>query len=113
MASAAILAGGRASRFDGRDKSALVVGGRQACDMPFVTAELLGHLLSRAGHWDVVVPRTECGYHPLCALCAVYTRGCGRAVARRLAEGRLTMIGLFEELRVRVVPSEEVDAFGD
>ena len=28
MASAAILAGGRASRFDGRDKSARVVGGR-------------------------------------------------------------------------------------
>jgi GTP:adenosylcobinamide-phosphate guanylyltransferase len=28
MASAAILAGGRARRFDGRDKSALVVGGR-------------------------------------------------------------------------------------
>src|SRR3990172_5076806 len=28
MPTAAILAGGRASRFDGRDKSALVVGGR-------------------------------------------------------------------------------------
>jgi molybdopterin-guanine dinucleotide biosynthesis protein A len=174
MASAAILAGGRARRFDGRDKSALVVGGRSiferqleelsritddilivgargpsnpggdtaprfvpdrvpgrgplggldtalavarddavavvACDMPFVTAELLGHLLSCAEHWDVVVPRTERGYHPLCA---VYTRSCSGAVARSLAEGRLTMIGLFEELRVRVVPSEELDAFGN
>ena len=32
MASAAILAGGRASRFGGRDKSALVVGGRSILD---------------------------------------------------------------------------------
>jgi len=43
----------------------------------------------------------------------VYTRGCATAVARHLAEGRLTMIGLFEGLRVRVVPSEELDAFGN
>jgi molybdopterin-guanine dinucleotide biosynthesis protein A len=174
MASAAILAGGRASRFDGRDKGTLVVGGRSilerqlealsritddilivgasspsnprggvtprsvpdrvpgrgplggldaalaaarddavvvvACDMPFVTAELLGHLLSCAQGYDAVVPRTERGYHPLCA---VYTRGCGAAVARRLAEGRLTMIGLLEEMRVHTVTSEELDAFGN
>src|SRR5688572_28807820 len=32
MPSAAILAGGRASRFDGRDKSALMVGGRSILD---------------------------------------------------------------------------------
>jgi molybdopterin-guanine dinucleotide biosynthesis protein A len=174
MASAAILAGGRASRFDGRDKSALVVGGRSiferqlealsritddilivgarcpsnlrgdiaprfvpdrvpgcgplggldaalaaarddavvvvACDMPFVTAELLGHLLSCAPDHDVVVPCTERGYHPLCA---VYTRDCSAAVARRLAEGRLTMIGLLEEVRVHTVTGDELDAFGN
>ena len=129
MASAAILAGGRASRFGGRDKSALVVGGRSildrqveelaqvaddvmlvvgeeapaprsdlrlvrdrvsgcgplggldaalaaarhdalllvACDMPFITARLLGHLLALTAEADAIVPRTERGYHPLCA----------------------------------------------
>jgi molybdopterin-guanine dinucleotide biosynthesis protein A len=92
MASAAILAGGRASRFGGRDKSAL------------------GHLLSYAQDRDVVVPWIERGYHPLCA---VYTRGCGAAVARRLAEGPVTMTGLFEEVRVHAVTSEELDAFGN
>jgi molybdopterin-guanine dinucleotide biosynthesis protein A len=174
MASAAILAGGRASRFDGRDKSALVVGGRSiferqmeelsritddilivgarcpsnlrgdiapravpdrvsgcgplggldaalaaarddavvvvACDMPFVTAELLAHLVSCAQHCDIVVPCTERGYHPLCA---VYTRSCAAAVSRRLAEGCLTMTDLFEEMRVHVVTSEALDAFGN
>jgi CTP:molybdopterin cytidylyltransferase MocA len=118
MPSAAILAGGRASRFSGRDKSALIVGGlpildRQmaelealsddimlvvgecapatvparlrvvrdrvpacgplggldaalaaarhdalvlvACDMPFVTARLLGHLLALTSEADAIM----------------------------------------------------------
>jgi molybdopterin-guanine dinucleotide biosynthesis protein A len=43
-------------------------------------------------------PRTDRGYHPLCA---VYTRGSLEPVARRLADGRLKMIDLFEDVRVR------------
>jgi molybdopterin-guanine dinucleotide biosynthesis protein A len=177
MPSAAILAGGHASRFGGRDKSALVVGGRTilerqlsalagltddimivghigyrappdtrgagtaravpdrapgsgplggldaalaaarhdrvivlACDMPFVTAALMAHLIAIAEGSDVVVPRTERGYHPLCA---VYSRACGAVVSRRLAEGRLAIRGVLDEVRVRVVTGEELDAFGD
>jgi molybdopterin-guanine dinucleotide biosynthesis protein A len=176
MSSAAILAGGRASRFGGRDKGALMVDGRSifdrqlaelsrltddilvvgrsaadalpasrhtpfrlvadrvadrgplggldaalavardshlvvvACDMPFVTAQFLSFLLSLTADHDIVVPRTERGYHPLCA---VYARTCGAAVARRLAAGALAVRGLFEEMRVRVVTDEELDAFGD
>ena len=181
MPSAAILAGGRARRFDGRDKSSLVVRGlsifeRQieefakvsddilivgghlgpedpscpswlrgdirvrevpdrvkghgplggldaalaaardddllvvACDMPFVTAAFLRHLLSLAGQADAVVPLTERGYHPLCAL---YTRACQAPVARRLAARQLSMAGFLEEVRVRVVQEHEIRAFGD
>src|SRR5688572_22304284 len=128
MPSAAILAGGRARRFDGRDKGALLVEGRTiferqlealstaasdimvvgslpppselqirvfpdrrpnrgplagletalaeafepvvivvACDMPFVTTELFGHLVARVQSLDAAVPRTSQGMHPLCA----------------------------------------------
>ncbi len=157
MASAAILAGGRATRFGGRDKSALVVDGRTildrelealadiaddvqivrddlipgcgplggvhtaltrarhelvivlACDMPFVTAPFLSYLLSIADGWDLVVPRTERGYHPLCA---VYRRTCLPAVTRRLAERHLRMTALFSDVRVREVSGDDVDRFG-
>jgi molybdenum cofactor guanylyltransferase len=203
MFSAAILAGGRATRFDGRDKSALVVGGRTilerqievlsevagdlmivggpvrpdlpvgirqvpdtlpgygplgglhaalsaargtatvvlACDMPYVTAPLLNFLLtvsdapltvsdrlstisdrltvkglpvadgsSHAPEADIVVPKTERGYHPLCA---VYTSACLEPAARRLADGRLKLTGLFDDVRVRVVTGESLTMFGD
>lgn len=172
MPTAAILAGGRAARFGGRDKSALVIDGRSildrqiaellrvtddvlvvgaekgtctrplvrlipdrvpgcgplggldaalaaardavvaivACDMPFVTAAFLNHLLDLARGADAVVPRTERGYHPLCA---AYTRACHPAVARRLADRRLKMTGLLEEVRVRELTADEIDAFGD
>ena len=173
--SAAILAGGRALRFGGLDKSALVVAGRTilehqvaelsqitddlllvggpapsvkltgvrhvpdlvpgcgplsglhaalsaalapavvvvACDMPFVPAPLLRYFLTLVNgpdRPDLVVPRTEHGYHPLCA---AYTRACLEPITRRLADGRLRVDGLFEDVRVRVVARDAIAAFGD
>src|SRR4051812_32963118 len=159
--SAAILAGGRASRFGGRDKSLLAVGGttifeRQiaaltavdgmddvmfvgaasarhgtrlvadvvpgsgplggihaalthartdavcilACDMPYVTAALVDRLFAEVPGADLVVPRDDRGYHPLCA---VYTRACLDAIARRLADRNLKVMDLFADVRTRVV----------
>jgi molybdopterin-guanine dinucleotide biosynthesis protein A len=181
--SAAILAGGRATRFGGRDKSALLVSGRPildrlltalapltddvmivgdvarpitaprqadddaqrrpaprvihdivpgcgplgglhaaltaargnrvllvACDMPFVSSLFVSHLLSLADSSDIVVPQSERGYHPLCA---VYTIACLAPAATRLADGRLKMLELLDSMRTRVVPVDEIRRFGD
>ena len=174
--SAAILAGGLASRFGGTDKGALVVDGRTivdrqvaelssltddvlvvratdvardggtqrigprviadlvpgcgplgglhaalveargdtvfvvACDMPYVTAPFIAYLFSLASDVDIVVPQTERGYHPLCA---VYSRACLEPVAARLAERRLAMRDLVAAMRTRAVTAEEIDRFGD
>jgi molybdopterin-guanine dinucleotide biosynthesis protein A len=43
----------------------------------------------------------------------VYTRACLVAVARRLAERRLRMVDLLDEMRTREVTAEEIDRFGD
>jgi molybdenum cofactor guanylyltransferase len=174
MRSAAILAGGLATRFGGRDKSALVVDGRSilerqiaelsplvddlmivagidgartrqpdvqarviidvvpgcgplgglhaaltamrgdrvfvvACDMPYVEAPFVDYLLSIAGDAAAVVPQTDRGYHPLCA---VYTRACLDAVAVRLAERRLALRELFLDVPTRIVTADEIFRFG-
>ena len=172
MFSAAILIGGKATRFEGRDKSALLVDGetilsRQltaladvvsdvmlvgssrryqtqmpvhyvddivpgcgplsglhaaltaarseivlllACDMPFVSEPLLRHLLSLTDEADIVVPQTNRGYHPLCA---AYSRACLEPAGRRLARGEFKLVSLFDEMRVRVVTADALEAFGD
>ncbi len=171
MFSAAILAGGKASRFGGVDKSALVVGGARildrqraalgalegldeillvgrsaapsglraipdrvvdsgplggihaalsaarnptlfvlACDMPFVSTALVAHLVALAAGADVVLPQTAAGYHPLCA---VYDRACLEPIAKRLAERRLKVIDLLNDVRTRVVTAAELERFGD
>jgi molybdopterin-guanine dinucleotide biosynthesis protein A len=51
LLSAAILAGGRATRFDGRDKSALLVGGRSILEMQIAElSQLTGDILLVGGH---------------------------------------------------------------
>jgi molybdenum cofactor guanylyltransferase len=59
-----------------------------ACDMPYVSAPLLAYMLRLAGEADAVVPHTDRGYHPLCA---VHTRGCAAAVGRHITEHRLEL----------------------
>ena len=66
--------------------------------------------MSLAGQADIVVPQTERGYHPLCA---VYSRACLEPAARRLARGEFTLAALVDEMRVRVVPADALEAFGD
>lgn len=80
-----------------------------ACDMPHVSAAFLQYLLTLAHDADVVVPRTERGYHPLCA---AYTPACGPVVRRRLERRQLRMVDVLEEVRVRVVEPEELVRFG-
>lgn len=83
-----------------------------ACDMPFIDEALIDLLLAEAGRDeaegapDVVVPEdpgapeASAGLHPLCA---VYGRRTLPAIERRLAEGRLKVIGFYDDVRVRRV----------
>ena len=81
-----------------------------ACDMPYLTAALGAFLLDLARDADLVLPRTEHGYHPLCA---VYTRACLPPIVRRLADRRLMLRDLVADVRARVVTVEELTPFGD
>src|SRR3954471_18833166 len=80
-----------------------------ACDMPFVAGPFAAYLLSLAPDAAIVVPRTERGYHPLCA---VYTRACLEPVAARLAQRRLALRDLFADVPTRIVTIAEMSRFG-
>src|SRR5262245_20756005 len=98
--------GGLDAAFASARDDRVIVG---ACDMPFLTGCFLASMLALSDSVDAVLPRTARGYHPLCA---VYGRSCHPAVVRRLAERRLKMVELFEDLNVHVVGPAHVAMYG-
>jgi molybdopterin-guanine dinucleotide biosynthesis protein A len=77
-----------------------------ACDLPYLSAEWLEWLLSRAirSRGEAVILRTERGLEPLAA---VYRRECGAPVAAALARGMRKVSDAVEELRLDFVYPRE------
>ena len=78
-----------------------------ACDMPFITTELLQALVA-VEPTDVVLPRTAQGYEPLCA---VYAKSCGPVFRDRIMRGELRVAAAREALRVAEIGPETLAAF--
>ena len=76
-----------------------------ACDMPFLSTNLLRHLGRQAVGWDAVVPRRQEGLEPLHA---VYSRSCLKPIQRMLANGVLSPLDLFPLVRVRYLETYEL-----
>ena len=81
----------------------LVVG----CDMPFLSERFLAHL-SQVPDADVVMPRTEAGYEPLCA---IYGRAVAPEIRGRIDRGERKAAHVPERGRLVVVGPEEVAAY--
>jgi molybdopterin-guanine dinucleotide biosynthesis protein A len=78
-----------------------------ACDMPFVSADLLGYERDLYGaDWDVVIPRLNSGWEPLHA---IYRREtCLPKIRKALDENRLRMDSWFGEVQIRNLLEEEI-----
>lgn len=81
-----------------------------ACDLPFVTASFLRYLVEQCDGFDVALPRTDDGYHPLCAC---WTRDARAELERRAVEGQRRIIDALSALRVREIGPSEVARFDD
>jgi molybdopterin-guanine dinucleotide biosynthesis protein A len=81
-----------------------------AVDLPAVPVALLTHLIGSIGDWDAIVPVTDRGPEPLCA---VYTSACLEPVQRRVRDGDLKMTSFWPDVRIRKVGRDELAAFGD
>lgn len=79
-----------------------------ACDMPFLMPEVARCVIDRAALADVVLPLSG---GRLETLHACYAKSCLGPMESKLRQGRLKIAGFFDEVRVLVIPEEEVARF--
>jgi molybdopterin-guanine dinucleotide biosynthesis protein A len=85
-----------------------------ACDMPFVTAQSIEHVLKEVHGEDIVIPRTRYGFE---ALHAVYNRSCLSIMLTHIGLQRLKVTDIFPFFSVREVGehpaflNEEISVF--
>ncbi|HEY0023536.1 MAG TPA: molybdopterin-guanine dinucleotide biosynthesis protein B [Longimicrobium sp.] len=85
-----------------------------ACDMPFVSADLLRAVVDRAASTDVdaVVPESG-GRRGIEPLCAWYSVRCLPEVDRMLADGERQSFRLADRIRAARIPIHQVRRIGD
>lgn len=88
-----------------------------ACDLPFVTAELVRRLVAAAAPRgadpgaDAVLPESP-GPRGVEPLCAYYSVACLTAVEAALERGRLTAVSFLSEVRMRTISRAELERLG-
>jgi molybdopterin-guanine dinucleotide biosynthesis protein A len=77
-----------------------------ACDTPFLRPELVSFLLGQVGpRWDVVIPETEKGLQPLCA---IYSKQCLKPIEEQLTKESPRIVDFFPSVRVKKIPEEQL-----
>ena len=79
-----------------------------ACDMPFLNAGLMKHMIALRDGYDAIVPILDGYPEPTHAL---YSKTCLPYIERRLKARRLKIAGFFDDVRVRYVGADEIDSF--
>jgi len=78
-----------------------------ACDMPFLSTELLCYMIKLSPGFDVVVPRIK----RIEPLHAVYSKSCLNSMKSQLDKGELGITRFLSMVNVRYVEQEECQAF--
>jgi molybdopterin-guanine dinucleotide biosynthesis protein A len=79
-----------------------------ACDMPFVTSALIGHITSYRKAFDVVAPVHHGRLEPLCAM---YSTACAKPLVQRVNRGERGLISFIETapgLKVQRIRQQEL-----
>lgn len=74
-----------------------------ACDMPFLNRGIIEALINEvAPKWDAIVPVTENGFQPLCA---IYSKRCLSSIEEQLRRETPKIVDLYKHIRIREVPT--------
>jgi molybdopterin-guanine dinucleotide biosynthesis protein A len=76
-----------------------------ACDMPFLSGELIHHMVDVLEDFDAVVPKVDWKIE---ALHAIYTKRCIPAIEKLIDNKEYQVIRFFETIRVRYLNREEI-----
>lgn len=79
-----------------------------ACDMPFLSIDLLRYLIELSPGFDIVIPRVEEYVEPLHA---VYSKNCLAPIETMLQKGKLKISDLLDAVEVRYVEDAEIEKF--
>ena len=74
-----------------------------ACDLPFLNLRVLQKMTEIINGFDVVVPRSDYGLEPLCA---IYNQSCLPTVKYAISQGELSVFQLLKRLKVHQIPPE-------
>ena len=79
------------------------------CDLPFFTSRLASFLLGRSPGYDVVVPKVNNYWEPVCA---VYSQGCIGPIEKCLQSGIRRVCAFYPDVRVLEVDQKEISLIG-
>ena len=68
-----------------------------ACDLPLITERILIEMGKKIGSHDAVVPLTDNGFEPLCA---IYAQSCSSTIESRINQNKLSVHRIFSELNI-------------
>jgi molybdopterin-guanine dinucleotide biosynthesis protein A len=77
-----------------------------ACDTPFLKEALIRILLDELEpEWDVIMPVTENGNQPLCA---IYSKRCVKLIERQLENEDLKILNFFSKAKVKTITEPQI-----
>lgn len=81
-----------------------------ACDMPFITSEVLEFMAGLSEGYDVVVPKVKGEYEPLCG---IYGKNCIIPIETCLKNQKRKIIDIYGMVRVKDVKEDQLRDYGD
>ena len=79
-----------------------------ACDMPLLNPWVIKYMVEERDEYDVIVPKTHDGLHPLHA---IYSKKCLNPMRQLLTRNELKIVNFYHQVRVRYIEEMEIRGF--
>ena len=79
-----------------------------ACDMPLLNTWVIKYMVEERDEYDVIVPKTHDGLHPLHA---IYSKKCLNPMRQLLTRNDLKIVNFYHQVRVRYIEEMEIRKF--